>query len=88
MVNAWDTNVEKFRGDLADLKKIIGRFDEILLDKASKFAIKQLHQEIKNEFLTKRNHDEYVDEIKKKVSFPFINYKINHAFRMRKWKNQ
>ena len=46
--------------------KIISRFDEVLLDKASKFSLDELKKEITSKFMQISKYDEHVTQINEK----------------------
>ena len=48
LVRIWEDTLAGYRQDNEDAKQILRRFDEVLLEKASKFSVEQLEKSLKN----------------------------------------
>ena len=52
IVKKWEEDVNVIMGEFGAVRKIISRFDEVLLEKASKFSVDKLTHETKINYMT------------------------------------
>jgi hypothetical protein len=65
LVEQCQKNVDVFREEVMATRKIISRFDEVLLEKASKFSVEQHRQECIKEFMQINQFNEFKKDTEK-----------------------